>query len=308
MKNMLKKIIDNVKENNLNLNDIEYLFNLIGEDELEKIYSLSEDVNRHFHEKVRYESNIYYPMIYQIEDNCPTCGYRTRESRRKYTQEFIVKNIEYKLQDIKDYPISGINIYNKDISGIRELLIMLDILDGLDKLDINVRVSNMEHLKHLVGYDLNSIIIQTSHNKAYGFNEKFNENNIMQDESMVKYIKENMDLKLTYEFLINYNEAYADIVDKFREIEKYDVDYIEVIGYDPFIDSPEEYNPQYTKEYILKIISMIRIAFPEKEIKIQFATNDNNYLDDYKKLGVNIITGIYTPHLNSRLQNTDIIR
>ena len=117
-----------------------------------------------------------------------------------------------------------------------------------------------------------------------------------------------MNLKVTYEFLINYNEDYDDIFDKFHEIEKYDVDYIEVIGYDPFIDSPEEYNPQYTKEYILKIISLIRIAFPQKEIKIQFATNGNNYLEDYKKMGVNTITGIYTPHMNSRLNNTDIIR
>jgi len=96
-------------------------------------------------------------------------------------------------------------------------------------------------------------------------------------------------------------------VDKISEIEKYDVDSIEIKGYDPFIDSPEEYNPQYTRDYILKIISLLRIAFPTKEIKIQYATNYNNYLEDYIKLGVNTITGIYTPHLNSKLENTDII-
>lgn len=124
---------------------------------------------------------------------------------------------------------------------------------------------------------------------------------------MVKYIRETMNLKVTYEFLINYNERYEDIAGKIREIEKYDVDSIEIVGYDPFIDSPEEYNPQYSRDYILKIISLIRIAFPEKEIKIQYATNANNFIDDYKKLGVNTITGIYTPHLNRKLENTEVM-
>ncbi len=307
MKTMLKKIIDNVKENSLNLKDIEYLFSLKKKDELEKIYSLSHEINENFHEKINYESNIYYPTIYQIEDNCPTCGYRSMESRRKYTHDFIVKNVEYKLQDIKEYPISGINCYNKDISGIRELLIILDTLSRFDDLKINVRVSNYEHIKHLDRHNIDSVIIQTSQNKASNFNQKYNENYDEREEKMVKYIKENMNLKITYEFLINYNEGYTDILDKISEIEKYDVDSIEIKGYDPFIDSPEEYNPQYTRDYILKIISLLRIAFPTKEIKIQYATNDNNYLEDYIKLGVNTITGIYTPHLNSKLENTDII-
>lgn len=304
---MLKKIINHVKEKSLNLDDIEYLFGLNKKDEMEKIFSLAMDINSKFHEKIKYESNIYYPTIYQIEDNCPTCGYRTRESRRKYTQEFIVKNIEYKLQDIREYPISGINCYNKDISGIRELLIMLDILKQFDDLKINVRVCNFEHLKHLNSDYLDSVIIQTSLNKAFGFNGIHNENNIDEDEKVVEYIKEDMNLKLTYEFLINYNRGYEDILDKISEIEKYDVDSIEIRGYDPFIDSPEEYNPQYTKDYILKTISLLRIVFPEKELKIQYATNENNHLEEYAKLGVNTITGIYTPHLNSKLENTEII-
>lgn len=307
MKNMLKKTIINAKDNRLTLDDIDYLFNLKKKDEMEKIYSLSEEFNEKFFKKINFESNIYYPTIYQIEDNCPTCGYRTKESRRKYTQEFIVKNIEYKLGDIGEYPITGINCYNKDISGIRELLFMLDFLDGYDNLKSNVRVSSFEHLKHLEGYDLNSIIIQTSSNQPYGFNEKYDKYNRLQEEKMVKYVKETMNLKVTYEFLINYGESHLDILDKIREIKEYNVDYIEIIGYDPFIDSPEEYNPQYTKEYILKIISLIRIMFPQKEIKIQYATNDNNYLEDYIRLGVNTITGIYTPHLNSKLHNTGII-
>ena len=80
------------------------------------------------------------------------------------------------------------------------------------------------------------------------------------------------------------------------------IDSIEIKGYDPFIDSPEEYNPQYTKEYILKNYTLLlELPFQIKELKIQYATNGNNYLEEYKKIGINTITGIYTKNLNSNL-------
>lgn len=306
-KDMSKKNINDVLRNNLSLNDVKYLFNLKNKEEVEKLYAFSEAIHQKNFEKMEYESNIYYPTIYQIENNCPTCGYRTKESRQKYTEDFIIKNIEYKLGDIKNYPITGINCYNKDISGIRELLIILNILEKYQNLKINVRVSNLEHIKHLTKFHINSIIFQSSKNKPYVFNKKYDENLDMIEKQSIKYIKENTDFKVTYEFLINYGETYDDIIGKINEIEKYDVDYIEIVGYDPFIDCPEEYNPQYTKDYLLKIISLLRILFPDKEIKIQYATNNNNFFKNYK-IGVNCITGIYTKKLNSNLENTYIMK
>ena len=154
---------------------------------------------------------------------------------------------------------------------------------------------------------INSIIIQSTKNKPHAFNKNTDENIAKLEEETIKYIKENMNLKVTYEFLINYGESYEDILNKILEIKKYNADYIEIVGYDPFIDSPEEYNPQYTKEYILKIIALLRITFPNKELKIQYATNGNNFLEEYKKIGINTITGIYTKNLNSNLENTHIL-
>lgn len=304
---MIKKNINYNLPNDVDLNDIECFFKLTEKNKLEKIFDLSEDINRKNFEKISYECNIYYPTIYQIEDNCPTCGYRTKESRRKYTEDFIIKSIEHKLENIENYPISGINCYNKDISGIRELMFILNALDKKNNLKINVRVSNFEHVKHLKNYNINSIIIQSTKNKPHAFNKNTDENIAKLEEETIKYIKENMNLKVTYEFLINYGESYEDILNKILEIKKYNVDYIEIVGYDPFIDSPEEYNPQYTKEYILKIIALLRITFPNKELKIQYATNGNNFIEEYKKIGINTITGIYTKNLNSNLENTHIL-
>lgn len=305
---MIKKNIDDILRNEITLNDGEYLFNLKKKEELEKLFEYSEEIHKKNFDNVEYECNIYYPTIYQIEDNCPTCGYRTKESRRKYTEDFIVKSIEYKLDDLDEYPISGINCYNKDISGIRELKLILNVLEKYEDFNINVKVSNFELIKHLKNYSLNSIIFQSSNNKPLAFNKICDENLTMIEDETIKFIKDDLGLKVTYEFLINYGECYDDILGKIKELEKYDVDYIELVGYDPFIDSPEEYNPQYTREYILKIISLLRILFPKKEIKIQYATNNNNYLKNYKKIGINTITGIYTKHLNSNLENTHILK
>ena len=46
-----------------------------------------------------------------------------------------------------------------------------------------------------------------------------------------------MNLKVTYEFLINYGESYEDILNKILEIKKYNADNIVIVRYDHFIDS-----------------------------------------------------------------------
>lgn len=303
---MIRKIFENIENNIININDVEYLLSLNNSTELNILYNYSKKINRKNLKKITYETNIYYPAIYQIENNCPTCGYRTSESKQKYTEDFIRKNIEFKLSDIKKYPISGINCYNKDAGKNRELFIILEYLKNYN-IRTNVRVSDYNQLKLLKKYDITSIIFQTSKNKYCHFNENFNQNKIKDDNKILKYIKENMKIKIIYEYLISYGESYHDIFEKIKEIQKYNIDSIEIKGYDPFIDTPEEYNPQYTKEYILKNISILRAYFNNIEIKIQYATNNNNYFSEYKELGINTFTGIYTPYMNTKLQNVDII-
>ena len=300
---MIRKIMKNVENNIIQIDDIEYFMNLKN---IKELTDLSHKIHRNKKSNINLETNIYYPAIYQIEDNCPTCGYRTSIARQKYTEEFITKNVAHKLSDIAQYDISGINCYNKDISGIKELLIILDFLK-MYPLEINVRVSNVEHLKKFVNYNINSIIYPTSLNQPNSFNKQIDENKYKYDQEVLEYIKQELNLKITYEFLIGYGESHHDIYHKILEMRKNDIDMIEIKGFDPFLDSPEEYHPQYSKEYILKIISILRIYFPNKTIKIQYASNGNNYITDYIKCGINTISGIYTPNMNSKLQNIEEI-
>lgn len=302
---MIKNILENIDNNEINLEDISYLWNEKNENNKKLIINhIQENLNDF---KITYEGNIYYPTIYKIEDNCPTCGYRTPISRQKYTEEFIVKNIEYKLNGISNYNFSGINCYNKDITGLRELFIILNYLEHLN-LNINVALSNYDNLKYLKKYELNSIIYNPL-DFSYKDNNDNNDNfNSKYEEQVIRYIKENMSIKVTYVLTLKYNESHHDIFNIIERIKKLNVDYIEIRGFDPFVDSPEEYNPQYSKEFILKIIILLRLYLPNVELKIQYATNENNYLEDYIKLGINTITGIYTKNMGKKLENIDKIQ
>lgn len=302
---MIRKIITNLKNKGITFEDINYVLNLNNKKELGELYSESSK-NNSLDNRIKFESNIYYPTIYQIEDNCPTCGYRTIESRRKYTEPYIRKIVEYKLSDIKNYNIKGINCYNKDTTGIKELEIILDCLEKYN-ISIAVRLADYNNIKILKNRNINSIIYSSDNNFYNSFNQKTNQNYDMKEEEVIKYIKEEMNMDITYELMINYGESNEDIFKEIKKLLKYDVDSIQIKGYDPFIDCPEEYNPQYNIEYLSKIICILRLIFPDKELKIQYATNNNNYFKEFKKLGINTITGIYTPKMSNKLQNTKLL-
>lgn len=302
---MIRKIITNLKNKGITFEDINYVLNLNNKKELGELYSESSK-NNSLDNRIKFESNIYYPTIYQIEDNCPTCGYRTIESRRKYTEPYIRKIVEYKLSDIKNYNIKGINCYNKDTTGIKELEIILDCLEKYN-ISIAVRLADYNNIKILKNRNINSIIYSSNNNFYNSFNQKTNQNYDMKEEEVIKYIKEEMNMDITYELMINYGESNEDIFKEIKKLLKYDVDSIQIKGYDPFIDCPEEYNPQYNIEYLSKIICILRLIFPDKELKIQYATNNNNYFKEFKKLGINTITGIYTPKMSNKLQNTKLL-
>ena len=302
---MIRKIITNLKNKGITFEDINYVLNLNNKKELGELYSESSK-NNSLDNRIKFESNIYYPTIYQIEDNCPTCGYRTIESRRKYTEPYIRKIVEYKLSDIKNYNIKGINCYNKDTTGIKELEIILDCLEKYN-ISIAVRLADYNNIKILKNRNINSIIYSSDNNFYNSFNQKTNQNYDTKEEEVIKYIKEEMNMDITYELMINYGESNEDIFKEIKKLLKYDVDSIQIKGYDPFIDCPEEYNPQYNIEYLSKIICILRLIFPDKELKIQYATNNNNYFKEFKKLGINTITGIYTPKMSNKLQNSKLL-
>lgn len=302
---MFLKIFDNIGNDEELLYAIDYVLGLDDVFNDSELMDMIKEVNSNNDVEFNLETNVYYPTIYRIEDNCPTCGYRTPESRRRYSEEYVVKVLEKKLGDIDLYPISGVNCYNKSITGINELVLLLNLLKNFD-INVNISLSNVKQARNLERYDINSIIYREVPEKN-SVNKKYDKNNEEVYDETLEFLRTNTKFNITYEFLINYGEDKIDILKKIRKIQKYNISSIEIKGYDPFIDSPEEYNPQYTKEYLMKIICILRIIFKDKELKIQYATNCNNYFKEYRKLGINTITGIYTSKINKKLENINQI-
>ena len=302
---MFLKIFDNIGNDEELLSAISYVLGLDDVFNDSELMDRIKEVNSNNDVKFNLETNVYYPTIYKIEDNCPTCGYRTPESRRRYSEEYVVKVLEKKLGDIDLYPISGVNCYNKSITSINELVLLLNLLKNFD-INVNISLSNVKQARNLERYDINSIIYREVPEKN-SVNKKYDKNYEEVYDETLEFLRTKTKFNITYEFLINYGEDKIDILKKIRKIQKYNISSIEIKGYDPFIDSPEEYNPQYTKEYLMKIICILRIIFKDKELKIQYATNCNNYLKEYRKLGINTITGIYTSKINKKLENINQI-
>lgn len=302
---MFLKIFDNIGNDEELLSAIDYVLGLDDVFNDGELMDRIKEVNSNNDVKFNLETNVYYPTIYKIEDNCPTCGYRTPESRRRYSEEYVVKVLEKKLGDIDLYPISGVNCYNKSITSINELVLLLNLLKNFD-INVNISLSNVKQARNLERYDINSIIYREVPEKN-SVNKKYDKNYEEVYDETLEFLRTNTKFNITYEFLINYGEDKIDILKKIRKIQKYNISSIEIKGYDPFIDSPEEYNPQYTKEYLTKIICILRIIFKDKELKIQYATNCNNYFKEYRKLGINTITGIYTSKINKKLGNINQI-
>lgn len=104
--------------------------------------------------------------------------------------------------------------------------------------------------------------------------------------------------------MINYSETVDDLIKSLTHIQHIEPENLQVVGYDPFYDSPGEYNPQYTQEYLTKILAILRILYPKTNIKLQYATNKNNNLNMDTEIAVNTITRVYT-NKTSHLYNVD---
>ena len=303
---MLQIVINNLENGKIESEDLEYILQLDDIESITFLYEKSQDTQRKLNENIKLETNIYYPDIYGVDDNCPTCGYRTPQSHKKYNPEYIKNIIDYNIRDISSYPIEAINCYGRCNSKIENFILVLKILSRYD-LGINVKLENFDDYYEISNYNINSLIIDytlTNHNpfikrNHVNFNKKMSK--------LSKIIKDNSNIQIVCEFMINNYERHVDLKHTIDNLLKINPDVIEIIGYDPFYDTPEEYNPQYTQDYIKKIISILRIVFPKTKLKIKYATNKNNDIKNYLKLGINIISGVYFNKTNPSIYNVDEI-
>lgn len=299
---MLQIMTNNLKNRKFSHNDIKYILELTNQKSITKLYEKSQEIQNKFHEKTLLETNIYYPQFYSLEDNCPTCGYKTPESHKKYNPIYIKNILDYKLQSINQYPIKSINCYSTDGKKVEELKLILKILKGYN-IPINLKLDNLDNYSKIKHYNINSLIIDYSLTNQNPYTSRCHEYFKKNRDKLSKIIKENSNINIACEIIINYRETHIDLKNTIDNLIKINPNVIEILGYDPFYDTPQEYNPQYSQDYLKKIIAILRIIFPKTKLKIKYATNNNNDLENNLKLGINIISGVYFDKNNPKTYN-----
>ena len=93
-----------------------------------------------------------------------------------------------------------------------------------------------------------------------------------------------------------------------RKIIDFNINTVEILGVDPFCDNPEEYHPQYNNDYLLKIVAILRTILPDINIKYKYPTNGISIINELLKLGVNVISGVYTDNTNPNIYNIEEIQ
>ncbi|WP_455645300.1 hypothetical protein [Methanosphaera sp.] len=303
---MIKIMTNNLEKRTFSAEDIKNIILEKNEDKLKILYEKAANIHEKNHKNISLETCIYYPTIYKINDNCPTCGYKTPESKKEYNPKYIESIVDHDLRKIFDYNISAINCYNKGTSNFFELELILKILKKYD-ISLNLKLNDISNYYKINKYSINSLIIDYSLTNHNTYTQRNNEENKKTINELYKIMKSNSKINIVCEFMINNCETHIDLKNTIRNLIKINPDTIEIIGYDPFYDSPYEYNPQYSTEYLKKIISILRIIFPKTNLKIKYASNENNNFENILKLGVNKISGIYTDDTKPTLFNVDKI-
>lgn len=287
---MIEKIVKNLENGQLFFEDMKYLL-FTDDDCINILYKKAADVHKKKHDAIELETKIFYPLVYSIQSNCPTCGYQTPESRREYNPAYMESVIKYNIDVIKSYDITRINCLHIDNNKNYERELFLKILNKYD-IDKAIKIDDIKELDIIEKYDFASLIMDSKNLELF------------------KYLKDNKSIQKSYHITANveiYNNNLEENIEFINNLREYDVDAVEIVGYDPFYDDVHEYNPQYSKEYLKRVISTLRIMYPELELKISYATNGCNYFDEIIPLGINSINGIYCNRTN-KLFNIERIR
>ena len=180
---MIEKIVKNLENKQLYLEDIEYLF-LKNDPDIYQLYEKSSSLNNNYNHKINLESKIFYPVIYRVESNCPTCGYRTPESHRQYNPDYIESVIKYNLDVIKSCNIDKINCLNADTYNNFDKDLFLKLLNRYD-IDKAIKIDHINELDLIKKYKYTSLIIDS------------------QNKEIFKVIQEDNKLKNKYNITIN---------------------------------------------------------------------------------------------------------
>ncbi|MBE6493285.1 MAG: hypothetical protein E7Z84_01560 [Methanosphaera stadtmanae] len=286
--------------------DMEYVLGLSEGEQLDKLMDKASENNNNLDSEIFLEQDIHYPPVLLTFIGMSACNCRSLYTTEQYHPKYTENLINIKLRNIDQCGISAINCYTLTEFSSNELFKLVQLLNS-HEVKVNIKVP-YKHYADIDDLDIDALIIDLYDLRKLDLSDN-NPKSVNMYEKFIKELSDNSsNIDLVGELLINSGESPVDIAVLIRKIIDFNINTVEVLGVDPFCDNPEEYHPQYNNNYLLKIVAILRTILPDINIKYKYPTNGISIINELLKLGVNIISGVYTDNTNPNIYNIEEIQ
>lgn len=303
---MIEDILERFSKQVVLDEDMEYVLGLSEGEQLDKLKSRATENNNKLDSEILLEQDIFYPPVLLTFVGMSTCDCRSLYTTEQYHPKYTENMINLKLRNIDKWGISAVNCYTLSEFSSNELFKLVQLLNS-HEVKVNLKVP-YKYYADINDLDIDALIIDLYDLRKLDLSDNNPKSFNMYEKFVKQLTNDSSNIELVGELLINFGESPIDIAVLIRKIIDFNINTVEILGVDPFCDNPEEYHPQYNNDYLLKIVAILRTILPDINIKYKYPTNGISIINELLKLGVNVISGVYTDNTNPNIYNIEEIQ
>ncbi len=303
---MIEDILERFSKQVVLDEDMEYVLGLSEGEQLDKLKSRATENNNKLDSEILLEQDIFYPPVLLTFVGMSTCNCRSLYTTEQYHPKYTENMINLKLRNIDKWGISAVNCYTLSEFSSNELFKLVQLLNS-HEVKVNLKVP-YKYYADINDLDIDALIIDLYDLRKLDLSDNNPKSFNMYEKFVKQLTNDSSNIELVGELLINFGESPIDIAVLIRKIIDFNINTVEILGVDPFCDNPEEYHPQYNNDYLLKIVAILRTILPDINIKYKYPTNGISIINELLKLGVNVISGVYTDNTNPNIYNIEEIQ
>lgn len=303
---MIEDILERFSKQVVLDEDMEYVLGLSEGEQLDKLKSRTTENNNKLDSEILLEQDIFYPPVLLTFVGMSTCNCRSLYTTEQYHPKYTENMINLKLRNIDKWGISAVNCYTLSEFSSNELFKLVQLLNS-HEVKVNLKVP-YKYYADINDLDIDALIIDLYDLRKLDLSDNNPKSFNMYEKFVKQLTNDSSNIELVGELLINFGESPIDIAVLIRKIIDFNINTVEILGVDPFCDNPEEYHPQYNNDYLLKIVAILRTILPDINIKYKYPTNGISIINELLKLGVNVISGVYTDNTNPNIYNIEEIQ
>lgn len=266
-------------ENEKKLTDDEFLtlFSINSKEDLEKLYKTGVKIRNNHSKIIKLTSTVHITNKCQVKPRCKYCGFAVETSRDGYYTGFYKSDDEiYKaVKSIEKAHIPRVSCSGGHGYKGKQAVHAAEIVKGNTQLEILVNVGadltekSIERLAEL-NADTVCCNLETTNEKI--FND-VKPGEVLEDRINVCEMVSDVGIELSSGLLLGLGESNEDRLEHLRFINKFKtLGEIPIMGFNPYNDTPMENHPPCSLEEQLKVVSIVRIMYPEIRITVPTPT------------------------------------